>query len=336
MKKAAVIISAAMIICLTACGGSSGGSSVQSSGETVKDTAQSSSAASGDSIVLTYAEVNPADSIDGKLASYYKEQVEKKTNGSVTIDLQLSGVLGAEGDILDGMTTGGGTVDLARISCFALNNFGGKLSSLLSVPYTFESKDHFWKFTESDIGKKVLDEPGELNMGLKGLFFVEEGFRDYFFKDPVSKLEDIKGKKIRVSADPILTETTELLGASPTVISFNELYTSLQSGVVDGADQPISTYASNAFNEVAPYVIEDGHTLSASEVIITEAAYNKLSDDQKKALDEAGKATSEYCRKIENDLEKQSIEDLKGKGVTFAEVKDKQPWIDACQKVIDE
>lgn len=286
------------------------------------------------SVILTYAEVNPADSLDGQVGSYFKEQVESLSNGSVAIDIQASGVLGAENDVLDNMTTGGGTVDMARISCFALTNYGGKLSALPSVPFTFDNRQHYWKFTESELGQKILDEPAQLGLGVKGLFFMEEGFRHFFFNKEIMGVEDLKGKKIRVSSDPILTGVVEQLEASPTVISFNELYSSLQSGVVDGADQPTALYESNAFNEVAPYLIEDGHTMSASEVIITEDAWNKLSDDQKEAVTKAGEATSKYCKELSGKLEDESKKRLQEKGVTFIEVTDKQPWKDACENII--
>ena len=78
--------------------------------------------------------------------------MESLSNGSVTIDIQASGVLGAENDVLDNMTAGGGTVDMARISCFALTNYGGKLSALPSVPFTFDNREHYWKFAESEMG----------------------------------------------------------------------------------------------------------------------------------------------------------------------------------------
>ena len=105
---------------------------------------------------------------------------------------------------------------------------------------------------------------------------------------------------------------------------------------MDGADQPTALYESNAFNEVAPYLIEDGHTMSASEVIITEDAWNKLSDGQKAAVSEAGKAAGQYCRELSSKIEEESKERLKEKGVTFIEVADKQPWKDACQSIISE
>lgn len=292
-------------------------------------------AAAGDAqVILTLAEVNPADSLDGQVENYFKEQVASLSGGTVLIDIQASGVMGAENDVLDGMTTNGGTVDMARISSFALTNYGAKLSALPSIPYTFNDREHYWKYADSEIGQRILDEPSEMGLGIKGLFFVEEGFRNFFVKDEISGIEGMKNKKIRVSSDPILTAVVEQVGANPTVVSFSELYSSLQSGVVDGADQPIVTYESNAFNEVAPYMLEDGHTMSASEVIITEAAWEKLSEAQREAILEAGKATSAYCKELSARTEEECKARLEEKGVTFVAVPDKTPWQEACSGVI--
>ena len=126
----------------------------------------------------------------------------------------------------------------------------------------------------------------------------------------------------------------ENLGGSPTSIAFNELYSSLASGVVEGAEQPIANYQSNAFNEVAPHMILDGHTMGACEVIITETAWAKLSDAQKQAVIEAGKAASEYNANLSEANENECIEELKAEGVTFVEVPDLQPWRDACAETI--
>lgn len=297
---------------------------------------ESSSMPANASVKLKYAEVNSLDNLDGKIAAYFKQQVEEMSNGDIGIDLNCSGVLGAEADVLDGMISGAKSVDISRISVFALTNYGTKLGVLTSLPFTFEDRDHFWKFTESEIGQKILDEPENLGIGVKGLYYQEEGFRNFFFCNEVKGINDIKGKKLRVSSDPVMTGMCEALGASPTVISYNELYTSLQSGVVDGADQPISTYLSNSFYEVAPYFLEDNHTMSASEVVIADYAWDKLTDDQKKIIEEAGKKTSEYAKSLSASEDENARKELEGKGVTFITVDSKDEYRKACQNVISQ
>lgn len=291
-------------------------------------------AADSEPVTLVYAEVNPADSLMGKTAEFFAQKVNELSGGSVTLDVQYGGVLGAEGDVLDTMIGGADTIDLARISAFSLNPYGTKLSSLLSVPYMVDNREHFWAIAESQYGQEVLVEPEEIGLGVRGLFFVEEGFRHLFFKDEVNTIEDIAGKKIRVSTDPIMMGMIEGLGASPTSIAFGELYSSLSSGVVDGAEQPIANYQSNAFNEVAPNMILDGHTMGACEVIATTSAWEKLTEAQQKAIMEAGKLASEFNAGLSEENENKCIEELEADGVKFVEVPDLQPWRDAVAETI--
>jgi TRAP-type C4-dicarboxylate transport system substrate-binding protein len=285
---------------------------------------------------LVYAEVNPADSLMGQTASAFKAKVEELSKKSLIIDIQFSGVLGAEQDVLDTMIGGGGTVDLARISTFSLNAYGSKLMSLLSIPYVLAGREHFWKFARSDMGAKLLGEASELKLGVKGLFYVEEGFRHFFFNSKIDGIADLAGKKIRVSNDPIMTGMVNGLKASPTVVSFSELYSALSSKVVDGAEQPIVNYRSNSFNEPAPFMILDGHTLGCGEVLITEGAWNKLSAEQKGFIVEAGKYASDFNAKLSAKIEDDCKKDLVAKGTVFVEVKDLKPWQDACKDVISQ
>ena len=153
--------------------------------ENSEEAAGEEAAPAGEQVILTWAEVNPIDSLDGQLAEFFRDKVAELSGNTIAIDIQASGVLGAESDVLDGMTAGGGTVDMARISVFSLTNYGTELSVLPSVPFIFESRDHYWKFAESEIGQQILDEPSQLGLGVKGLFFVEEGFRNFFTKEEI-------------------------------------------------------------------------------------------------------------------------------------------------------
>lgn len=289
----------------------------------------------GAEVTLVYAEVNPLDTIVGQSGTAFKEKVEELSGGKIHIDVQASGVLGSENDVLDGMLGGTGTVDMSRISAFALTSYGAKKASLLSMPYTFNSREHFWKFVDSDLSKEFLQETTDLKLGIKSLYYGEEGFRHFFTKNPVTKVEDLKGMKLRVSNDPIMNGMVEGLGASPTVVAFNELYSALQTGVVDGAEQPITNYKSNAFPEVAPNIILDGHTLGAFQVVITDKAWDKLTKEQQDILVEAGKYVGEVNRDIAQKAEDKVLEDLKANKVNVVEVEDKTPWREATKGVVE-
>lgn len=298
--------------------------------------AAAADASEDEPVTLVYAEVNPLDSIVGMVASKFKEEVESKSNGSITIDLQASGVLGSENDVMDTMLGGGDTIDMSRISAFALTNYGGEKSKLLSLPYTFVSREHYWNFANSDLAQEFLLEPVENGTGIRGLFYGEEGFRHFFTTAEIAGIEDLAGMKLRVSDDPIMNGLVEGLGAAPTVVAFGELYSALQTGVVDGAEQPIANYKSNAFDEVAPNMILDGHTLGAIQVVITDSAWDKLSENQQNILMEAGKVASAYNQEISEQKEQEVLEQMKADGVNVIEVDDITPWQEATKKVIED
>lgn len=332
MKKKilSVLMCAAMVASLAACGLKAPETPAASEAAPA-----AGSQASGDAVTLVYAEVNPLDTIVGQTATAFKEKVEELSGGQIIIDVQASGVLGSENDVLDTMLGGGGTIDMSRISAFALTSYGGQKSMLLSLPYTFVSRDHFWNFATSDLAGEFLAEPSENGSGVRGLFYGEEGFRHFFTVDPVAGIEDMAGLKIRVSNDPVMNGLVEGLGATPSVVSFNELYSALQTGVVDAAEQPIANYKSNAFPEVAPTMILDGHTLGAIQVIITDEAWNSLTAEQQGWLTEAGEYASQFNRQISEEAENKVLEELKADGVNIVEVTDVTPWQEAVKPVVE-
>ena len=285
-------------------------------------------------VTLTYAEVNPLDSIVGQTATAFKQKVEELSGGEVIIDIQAGGVLGSEAQVLDGILSGGDTIDISRISAFALTSYGCQKAMLLSIPYTFVSREHFWKFANSELAQDFLAEPQTIGLPLRGICYGEEGFRHFFFKEKVGGLSDLKGKKIRVSDDPVMTGMVSNLGANPTVVTYTELYSALQTGVTDGAEQPIANYRSNAFSEVAPNLLLDGHTLGAIQIIIADSGWAKLNDQQRAWIMEAGKYVQDFNAKLSAGEEEKVLELLRKDGVTIVDVPDKTEWVKACQPTI--
>lgn len=335
---AAAGVSAAALA-LTACGGSGNSTAASTATSAVASTApagDAAAAASDPKVTLVYAEVNPLDTIVGQTGSHFKEKVEELTGGSVVVDVQASGVLGSENDVLDAILGGSTSIDISRISAFALTSYGCNKSKLLSIPFTFENRAHFWNFANSELAPEFLNEPQELGLPVRGIFYGEEGFRHFFTVKPVSGIADFKGLKLRVSNDPVMNGMVEGLGANPTVVSFGELYSALQTGVVDGAEQPIANYKSNAFPEVANNLILDGHTLGAVQAVITDNAWNKLTENQQAAVMEAAADTQAFNADLSETAEKKVLDELKSSGCNVVDVPDKAPWQEACAKVISE
>ena len=287
-------------------------------------------------VTLVMAEVNPLDTIVGQTDAFFAQKVEELTGGSVKIDLQAAGVLGSENDVLDAIANYDNSIDISRISAFALTTYGCKKASLLSIPYTWTGRDHFWAFVDSDLAAEFLAEPQEIGLPLRGIFYGEEGFRHFFTREPVNGIEDLKGLKLRVSNDPVMVGMVNGLGASATPIAFGELYSALQTGVVDGAEQPIANYKANAFPEVANNLILDGHTLGAIQVVITDTAWEKLTEEQQAAVMEAGKLAQEFNRQLSQDAENEVLDQLKADGCNVVEVDNPAEWAEACAEVISE
>jgi len=329
MKKLlTVLLILAMILTLGACGS-----------KKTEETTTGDTSSTGETITLTMAEVNPLDgTVCGAMDKAFKEKVEELSGGQIKIDLQGGGVLGVEADILDGITGGTGTVDICRISAFALTSYGTKKAKLLSLPYTFKDREHFWTFANSELGQDFLNESSELGLGIKSLYFGEEGFRHFFsVKDhPITTPADCKGLKIRVSNDPVMVGMVEGLGGTASPVSMSEIYQSMQNNTIDAAEQPTVNYLANSFHEVGTNLTLDGHTLGAMMTIITEKAWNKLNDQQKEWIVEAGKYASQVCREQSEAKENEALATLKAAGVNIIEVNDKTAWQEACSKVISD
>ena len=287
-------------------------------------------------VTLTYAEVNPIDSLMGSTAAEFKRHVEELSGGSITINIQAGGVLGSEGDVLDGMLGGVGMVDLTRISAFALTPYGTELSTLLTIPFTFEDRDHFWAFADSDMAQEFLEEPYEIGLGIRGLFYLEEGFRHFFTRSEIATMQDLAGLQLRVSTDPLMVGMVEGLGATATVLAFTELYSGLASGVVDGAEQPIVNFYANSFHEVAPYMILNAHTLGAAQVVMSDDAWNRLTEGQRAVIMEAGRLASAFNRAESERYELEAIAALEAAGATLIPVTNVQEWRDATAAVVAE
>ena len=342
MKKFfSALLAAAMVVSLAACGGGNngnsgnagGGSAANNGGTSQAGGANTSDVANDPKVTLVYAEVNPLDTIVGQTASEFKRLVEEKSGGSITIDVRDSGVLGSENDVLDAIVGGDDSIDMSRISAFALTSYGAKKSMLLSIPYTFENRDHWWAFANSDLAQEFLNEPQEIGLPLRGIFYGEEGFRHFFARVPINGIEDLNGLKIRVSNDPVMNGMVEGLGGSPTVVSFGELYSALNTGVCDAAEQPIANYKSNAFPEVANNLILDGHTLGAIQAVITDTAWAKLTEGQQAVIMEASAEVQKFNQDLSQGEEDKVLEGLKASGCNVVDVPDKSAWQEACSAI---
>lgn len=279
------------------------------------------------------AEVNPPDSVACRMDQFFVDEVKSLSNGAIEIELESSGHLGDETQILSEMFTTK-KIDMARISLMALNDYGAEKTSILTIPYLFRNRDHFWKFAKSEYASQVLNESTYTQNGVVGLFLAEEGFRHFFSTRRIESVNDFSGLKVRTTNDPIMMAVVLSLGATPVQIPFFDIIKEMVIDNIQIAEQPIVNYKSNDFDAVAPNIILDGHTIGVIEVIITKEAWASLTPTYQKILREAGSKAADYCRKICEEEEEEVIKELKKKGVHFTEVKDKTPWQKICSETI--
>ena len=287
-------------------------------------------------LTLTMAEVNPPGTISSEMDRAFKEKVEELSGGKIKIDLQFNGILGDENSIIKMMSSPNSSIQLSRISAFNLTALGCQKSALFTIPFTFKNRDHFWNFAESDTAQAILNEPYEKSVGIKGVFYGEEGFRHFFSTKPLSSTSDFERMNVRVSSDPVMHGIVRGLKAIPVSVAFADLYSALQTGKTEAAEQPIANYLANHFHNIAPYMILDGHTLGVTEVVITSDCWDSLSPYQKDIISKAGKYAGEVCRKISQEAEDKAVTELKAQGAVFTEVNDITPWKNTCVDITRE
>ncbi|MBQ4379379.1 MAG: TRAP transporter substrate-binding protein [Treponema sp.] len=281
------------------------------------------------------SEPNPDDSISARVDMAFIQKVEELSNGKIKINLFTGGKLGDNVQVIQYMTEQKKGIHLARISPASLVTYNCKKSELLDIPYTFANREHFWTFANSDIAQKILNEPYEKQIGVKGLFYMEEGFRHFFSTRELASIEDFKGRKIRSAGNTVMADIITCLGGTQISVGFANIYSALQTGIVDIAEQPVVNYLSNNFHKVAPFMIMDGHQMGIGEVVISSSAWDNLSPKNKEILIKAGKYAGDFCKSISEEAEQNAKKQLEEQGAKFTSVESITPWQKACADVIN-
>lgn len=203
----------------------------------------------------------------------------------------------------------------------------------LSLPYLFKDIHQNLAVLKSDIGEDILN--ATIDRGFIGLTFYNSGTRNMYTKRPVKSVEDLAGMKIRVQTSKTMVKMTELLGGSPSPLSFGEIYTALQQGVVDGAENNLISYAESKHYEVAPYFTFDAHSISPDVMIMNTKAWNKLTEDEQKIIKQAALNSFDYQNKIWFETEDKLVDSLKAQGVQFFEV-DQNEFVEKVQPLYND
>jgi len=258
-----------------------------------------------------------------KAMVYMAEQLEELSEGQMTIRIYPSQQLGTERQCLELLQIG--SVDITKVSAAVMEGFAPAYK-VLSIPYIFQNREHGYAVQDGPIGQKIL-ESGK-KFWLRGLCFYDSGSRSFYTKDkPILKPDDLDGMKIRVMSSPTSIEMIKLMGGAATPISWGELYTALQGGVVDGAENnPPSFYLSHHF-EVCKYYSINEHTSIPDVMLISTHTWDKLNEKEKEWLNIAVNRSKEYQRKMWRESEEESLQAVKEAGVEVY-YPDKKPFME--------
>lgn len=303
MKKNLIVLTIVCIISsmltLVGCGSSNTGSSEVS--------------ASGKDEAMTIKLAHTVNEKDGFhiAAEKFKEIVEEKTDGNITIELYPNAVLGDERTLLEGMQMG--TVDMGIITNGPISNFVEEIA-VFELPFMFESLEQAYEVLDGPIGKELLAKLEQIN--IKGLAYAERGFRNITnSKKEIKGPEDIKDLKIRVMENPVYIDSFKELGANTVPMAWTEALTALQQGTIDGQENPINVIHSYKLYENQKYLTMTKHTYAPASFLMGLSKFNSLSEEYQTIIANAAQEAAEFERIQNAKNEAEQIKELEANGM---------------------
>ncbi len=282
--------------------------------------------------IMRLAETHPQDYPTTKGDYEFARLVKERTQGRIVIEVYHSKQLGEEKAVIEQVQLGG--IDMTRVSISPVAAFVRDLDAL-QLPYLYRDADHMWKVLNGAIGKDIFKKLEASNF--VGIGWFESGARNFYTKKPVKTVGDLKGMKIRVQQSPLMVGLVESLGAVATPMAFGEVYSALQTGVIDGAENNWPSYLSTGHYEVAKYIITDEHTRVPEIIIGSKRVFDKLSKEDRAIIDQAAKDAVAFQIKQWNDFEILSEKTVVEKGSTVSrpDAAEKKKFMDAMKPLYD-
>lgn len=260
---------------------------------------------------LKFAHAAPETDLQQNLATFFADEVAKRTDGEVTVQIFPQGQLGNDAAMIDGARSG--IIDVVMVG---LNNFSGLMpdSAALTLPFMFPDRETAYSVLDGEVGKGVLAKFED--HGLKGLGFPENGYRNMTnSRGPIRTPEDVKGLRMRVNNSKALNDMFQLLDAQPQQIPVAELYTALETGVVDSQDHPIGVTLSFKFYEVQKYLSLTQHAYAPLAVAMNLSKFDGLTPEQQQIILDVSKEAVDMQRQMSIDSEEKMIADLEAEGM---------------------
>ena len=263
-----------------------------------------------------------ADHPQGKAVAKFGELVEQKSDGKIKVKLFAGGLLGNDVSMVSSLQ--GGTQEMTIPDTSTLVGIAGlKEFGLINLPFLINSSQEADALLDGPWGQKLMAKLPE--KGLVGLGFWENGLRQISNnRHPINKAEDISGLKLRVIQNPLFIDTFKALGANALPMPFPEVYTALETGTVDGQENPLATLLTSKFYEVQKHTVISNHIYSVWAFLISKKFWDKLSPDEQKILTEAANEATAFERKTIRDFEATALEEIKAKGVQVTTLSDEE------------
>ncbi|OHB51479.1 MAG: C4-dicarboxylate ABC transporter substrate-binding protein [Planctomycetes bacterium GWF2_42_9] len=241
---------------------------------------------------------------------FMADRVKEKSGGKMIVQIFPNEQLGTEKECIESLQLG--YMAMTKTSTAAMESFVPKMQ-VFGVPYLFRDSDHFWSVVRRPIGKNLLLE-GE-NKGLRGLCYYDAGARSFYAKKPINTPQDLKGLKVRVQNSMMSVKMIQSMGGSPTPVSWGELYTALDQGVVDAAENNPPSICTARHYEVCKYYSLDEHTRLPDMLIISTKVWDSLSPENQNILQQAADESVEYQREIWAEAELHDMKTMVDAGV---------------------
>jgi tripartite ATP-independent transporter DctP family solute receptor len=272
----------------------------------------------------------PTDHPVHKAMEFMAKRCKEISGEKLQIEIYAGGQLGSEQQCVELLQIG--SLAITKVSAAVMESFTDDYK-VLGLPYIFRDQEHAFKVFDGEIGQELL--LSTENVWIRGLCFYDAGSRSFYTIDkPIKTPDDLKGMKIRVMKSKTAMDMVQLLGGSPTPISWGELYTALQSGVVDGAENnPPSFYTSHHY-EVCKHYSLDEHTSVPDVLIISQHIWNDLNEEERGWLQQAANESVPVQRKLWAESVKKSLEEVQKAGVTIY-YPDKAPYQEKVKDVYE-
>ncbi|MDO6737990.1 TRAP transporter substrate-binding protein [Wenyingzhuangia sp. 2_MG-2023] len=264
---------------------------------------------------LTLAHTLPISHPVHKGIVVFQKELAKISEGNLNVKIFPDGQLGGERETLELLQIG--SISMTKVSAATMANFVPEYGAV-SIPYVFKDLEHCHRVLEGAVGEILLEKGTE--RWLRGLCFYDAGSRSFYTaKKPIKTAEDVKGLKIRVMNDPTAIKMVSALGGSATPMAYGELYTALQQGVVDGAENNIPSFVTSRHFEVCKYYSLDQHTYIPDVLIIGTKTLSRLSEQEKAWVFSAAKKSVEAQKKFWQESVSEGLQILKEAGVEIYE-----------------